>query len=376
MFLPKRKTTNMTTFKAICSYFEEIAPLALQESYDNSGLIVGHPEEKVTGILVSLDCTEAVVAEAIQKNCNLIVCHHPIVFSGLKKLNGNNYVEKVVIKAIRNQVGILALHTNLDNVFQGVNQVFAAKIGLSNCKILKPISGNVIHLSVFVPAANAEALKQGLFDAGAGHIGNYDQCAFQTNGTGSFRPLENSNPFSGQKGKTEIIEELKIEVVFQKHLKNKVLAALYKNHPYEEVAYQCIELLNPNQTIGSGMIGELNQVLTVSEFLKHLKTSMKLEMIRFTNFEEKPIKKVAVCGGAGSFLLKEAIAQGADAFVSADFKYHEFFDVQDRLLIADIGHFESEKYTKDLISDLIIKKFPNFAVLLSQTNTNPVNYFY
>ncbi len=366
----------MTTFKAICSYFEEIAPLALQESYDNSGLIVGHPDEKVTGILVSLDCTEAVITEAIQKNCNLIVCHHPIVFSGLKKLNGNNYVEKAVIKAIQNQIGILALHTNLDNVFQGVNHVFATKIGLSNCKILKPISGNIIHLSVFVPAANAETLKQGLFDAGAGHIGNYDHCAFQTNGVGSFRPLENSNPFSGQKGKTEIVEELKIEVVFQKHLKNKVLAALHENHPYEEVAYQCIELLNPNQTTGSGMIGELDQALPTQEFLKHLKTSIKLEMIRFTNFDEKSIKKVAVCGGAGSFLLKEAIAQGADAFVSADFKYHEFFDAEERLLIADIGHFESEKYTKDLISDLIIKKFPNFAVLLSQTNTNPVNYFY
>lgn len=366
----------MSTFKSICSYFEEIAPLALQESYDNSGLIVGHPDEKVTGILVSLDCTESIIEEAIQNKCNLIVCHHPIIFQGLKKLNGKTYVERTVIKAIENKIGILAIHTNLDNVFQGVNQTIANKIGLTNNKILKPIAGNIIHLSLFVPAEHAENLKQGLFEAGAGQIGNYDQCAFQTNGIGSFRPLENSNPFSGQIGKTEIVEELKIEVVFQKHLKNKVLAAMYKFHPYEEVAYQCMELLNPNQTTGSGMIGELDQALPSQEFLKHLKTSMNLEMIRFTNFDEKSIKKVAVCGGAGSFLLKEAIAQGADAFVSADFKYHEFFDAEDRLLIADIGHFESEKYTKDLISDLIIKKFPNFAVLLSQTNTNPVNYFY
>ncbi len=366
----------MTTFKTIFNFFEKIAPFSLQESYDNSGLIVGDPEQLVKGVLVSLDCTEAVVAEAIQKNCNLIICHHPIVFQGLKKLNGNNYVERTVIKAIQNQIGILAVHTNLDNVYNGVNHVIASKIELENCQILKPITGNLVHLSVFVPQENAETLKKGLFEAGAGKIGNYDQCAFQTLGNGSFRPTANSNPFAGEIGKTSFVDEYKVEVVFPKNLTNSVLSAMKRHHPYEEVVYQCIELLNTHQQTGAGMVGNLPEAMSSTAFLTLLKQKMELQVIRYTSLENQLIKRVAVCGGAGSFLLKDAIAKGAQAFITADFKYHEFFDAENRLLIADIGHFESEKYTKDLISDLIVKNFPNFAVLLSQTNTNPVNYFY
>ena len=366
----------MVTFHTICSFLEGIAPFSLQESYDNSGLIVGDPKQEVKGILVSLDCTEAVIEEAIQKKCNLVVCHHPIVFQGLKQLNGKTYVERTVIKAIQHQIGILAIHTNLDNVLNGVNQSIANKLGLLNTNILKPISGKLVHLCVFVPAEYAENLKNGLFEAGAGSIGNYDNCAFETKGRGSYRPLEKSNPFHGEIGKTEYVDEIRLEVIYPQHLSKAVFKALRKHHPYEEIAYQCFELLNENQDIGAGMIGDLPIKMSQTEFLAFLKEHMNLEMIRFTNLEGKDIQKVAVCGGAGSFLLKDAIAQGADAYVSADFKYHEFFDAENRLLIADIGHFESEKYTKDLISDLIVKNFPNFAVLLSQTNTNPVNYFY
>jgi len=376
MFLHKKSLNSMVTFHTISSFLEGIAPFSLQESYDNAGLIVGDPKQEVKGILVSLDCTEAVIEEAIQKKCNLVLCHHPIVFQGLKKINGNTYVERTVIKAIQHQIGILAVHTNLDNVLNGVNQSIANKLGLLNTKILKPISGKLVHLCVFVPAEHAENLKNGLFEAGAGSIGNYDNCAFETKGRGSYRPLEKSNPFHGEIGKTEYVDEIRLEVIYPQHLSKAVFKALRKYHPYEEIAYQCFELLNENQEIGAGMIGDLPAIMSQNEFLAFLKERMNLEMIRFTNLEGKNIQKVAVCGGAGSFLLKDAIAQGADSFVSADFKYHEFFDAENRLLIADIGHFESEKYTKDLISDLIVKNFPNFAVLLSQTNTNPVNYFY
>jgi dinuclear metal center YbgI/SA1388 family protein len=358
----------------VTHYLESLAPLNLQESYDNAGLITGNPETIVKGILVSLDCTEEVVDEAIANNCNLIVSHHPIVFKGLKKLTGGNYVERVIIKAIKNDIALYAIHTNLDNVSHGVNKKISEKIGLINLEILAPKSNTLSKLVTFVPKKDANKVLQALHEAGAGHIGNYTHCSFQTDGTGSFRPNALAKPHIGEALKQEFVDETRIEVIFQQHKTKAVFSALNAAHPYEEVAYYVTSLLNQNQDIGAGMIGELPSPLAPIDFLKQLKINMNLEIIRHTAFIDRPIKKVAVCGGSGSFLLSNAIRAKADAFVTADFKYHEFFDADNQLIIADIGHYESEVCTKELLQDVLMKKFSNFAIIFSRVVTNPIRY--
>lgn len=358
----------------ITAFLESLAPLAYQESYDNSGLITGNPETEITGILVSLDCTEAIVEEAITSKANLIVAHHPIVFKGLKRLNGSNYVERTVIKAIKNDIAIYAIHTNLDNVHTGVNKRICEKIGLVNTRVLLPKSDVLMKLVTFVPREHTQDVLTALHDAGAGQIGNYRNCSFNVEGKGTFTPAEGANPAIGQANVQEWVDETRIEVIFPGHLKNRVLASLKEAHPYEEVAYYLSQLANANQEVGAGMIGELPEPLEPSEFLERLKISMDLKVIRHTKLLDQPISKVAVCGGSGSFLLPQAKRAGAQAFVSADFKYHEFFDAEDQLVIADIGHYESEVYTKDLLREVLIKKFPNFAINFSRTVTNPISY--
>lgn len=362
--------------KELTSYLEELAPLQFQEDYDNSGLILGNPDEQVSGVLVSLDVTEEVVTEAKNKGCNLIVAHHPLIFKGLKKLNGKNYVERTAILAIKNDIAIYAIHTNLDNVINGVNYKIADKLGLENVRILKKKKNLLYKLTVFVPEGESTTkLLNGLHRAGAGQIGNYSECSFRTAGIGSFRPNEVSNPKIGERGKLEEVSENRIEVIFPSPFKNKVLAAMFASHPYEEVAYYLHELENENQEVGSGAIGTLPIEMSEAEFLAYLKERMNLSLIKYTSVQKK-IKKVAVCGGVGSFLLRDAQVQGADAFVTADYKYHEFFDAAGDILIADIGHFESEVFTKDLLVEVISKKITNFATYLSEANTNPVNYYY
>lgn len=360
--------------KDVTDYLESIAPRSYQESYDNASLITGNASWEVKGILVTLDCIEAVVDEAIAKGCNLIVAHHPIVFRGLKKLNGNGYVERTVIKAIKHDIAIYAIHTNLDNVYTGVNRKICEKIGLTNLKILVPKKETLGKLVIFIPTENAEAVLAALHQAGAGQIGNYKNCSFRLEGTGTFMPTEEANPHIGESNKQEYVNEVRAEVIFPLHLESKVLAALRKAHPYEEVAYYLSSLLNENQEVGSGMIGELDIPAEPLIFLKGLKTSMDLQTIRHTKINHGPIKKVAVCGGAGSFLLPQAIQAGADIFVTADFKYHEFFDADGRIIIADIGHYESEVFTKELLQDVLMKKFPTFAIIFSETATNPISY--
>jgi len=361
--------------KELASYLEQLAPLPYQEDYDNSGLIIGDPEAELQGVLVTLDVTEDVIREAVSKGCNLVVAHHPLIFRGLKKLNGRNYVERSVILAIKHDVAVYAIHTNLDNVVNGVNFKIAEKLGLRNVRILRKKKDTLLKLTVFVPEENSGDLLAGLHKAGAGNIGNYTDCSFQTSGTGRFRPNEAANPFIGNKGALEEVRELRIEVILPAHLKNQVLSAMYASHPYEEVAYYLHELENDNQEAGSGAMGLLAEEMTPEAFLAHLKNSMNLQVIRFTPVR-KTIRKVAVCGGVGSFLLADALRAGADAFVTADYKYHEFFDAEGRILIADIGHFESEVFTKDLLVEIISKKITNFATCLSEVNTNPVNYYY
>jgi dinuclear metal center YbgI/SA1388 family protein len=365
--------TNLK-IKDITDYLESLAPRPYQESYDNSGLLTGNSHDLVTGILVTLDCTEAVVQEAIDSNHNLIVAHHPIIFKGLKKLTGSNYIERTIIKAIKNNIAIYAIHTNLDNVHTGVNKKIADKIGLQNLKILAPRADTLTKLTTFIPTDSVGVVMEALHQAGAGQIGNYKNCSFSVEGTGTFSPNDVANPFIGSAGKQEYVKETRVEVILPGYLEGKIIEALRKSHPYEEVAYYLTPLTNENQEVGSGMIGELKEAIEPIEFLKRLKISMQLSMIRHTSLLNKPIKKVAVCGGSGSFLLPKAIQAGADAFITADFKYHEFFDAENRIVIADIGHYESEVFTKDLLKDVLMEKFPTFAINFSKTVTNPISY--
>lgn len=360
--------------KDVTSFLESIAPRSLQESYDNSGLITGNPDEEVTGILTTLDCTEDVIQEAVDSGANLVVAHHPIVFKGLKKLTGSNYVERTIIKAIRQGVAIYAIHTNLDNVLNGVNKKICDKIGLINTKVLLPKTDTLLKLVTFVPREATEKLMKALHEAGAGQIGNYKNCSFRLEGIGTFLPNDQANPHIGTKGELETVQETRVEVIFPAYVENRVMDALRKNHPYEEVAYYLTALKNENQETGSGMIGELDQPTEPLEFLRRLKVRMDLNIIRHTRLPEKKVRRIAVCGGSGSFLLAQAIRSGADVYVTADFKYHEFFDADGKIIIADIGHYESEVSTKELLYDILIKKFPTFAINFSKTVTNPISY--
>lgn len=360
--------------KEITACIERVAPLNYAEGFDNVGLLVGDYNMPVTGILVTLDTLENVVDEAIVNNCNLIVSFHPILFSGLKKLNGKTYVERVVLKAVKNDIAIYAMHTALDNSFQGVNAKICEVLGLQNRKVLIPQKNTLKKLTTYVPPNNAEEVRAALFKAGAGIIGNYANCSFNTEGYGTYKGDENANPVIGEKGKLNIENETFISVIFEKHKENNLLSALLKAHPYEEVAYDIVPLANLNQEIGIGMIGDLAEEKSEIAFLKFLKETMKAKGIRHSELLGKPIKKVAVLGGSGSFAIENAIKEGADIFVTSDIKYHEFYKAENKLIIADIGHYESEQFTKNLLVDILTKKFPNFAIILSQKNTNPIYY--
>ncbi|MDP2088873.1 MAG: Nif3-like dinuclear metal center hexameric protein [Flavobacteriaceae bacterium] len=362
------------TIREITKIVEEIAPLSYAEDFDNVGLLVGNPDEKVTGVLVALDTLESVVDEAIAKNCNLIISFHPIIFSGLKKLTGKNYVERVVIKAIQHNIAIYAIHTALDNSMVGVNAKICEILGLNNPKILIPKTQTIQKLTTYVPVKNAEKLRLALFGAGAGSIGNYDHCSFNIDGFGTYKANETANPTIGQKGITHQENETCITVIFEKHLEQSILETLFKNHPYEEVAYEMITLNNKNQHIGLGMIGELSKALDEDEFLKSVKKNMNTACVRHSKILHKKIKRVAVLGGSGSFAIENAIAAGADAFITSDLKYHEFYRAENNILLIDIGHFESEQFTKNLLVEYLTKKIANFAIILSETNTNPIYY--
>jgi dinuclear metal center YbgI/SA1388 family protein len=365
----------MTKIKNISSFFENLAPLQLQESYDNAGLIVGDFNSEVDTVLVTLDVTEDVIDEAIRKKAGLIVAHHPIVFSGLKKITGKNYVERTLLKAIKNDIAIYAAHTNLDSVEGGVNGKICEKLGLENCKILQPASGQLKKLVTFIPLDQAAQVREAVLAAGAGNIGNYDSCGFDLEGKGTFRGNELTNPFVGEKGEIHTEKEIRFETIFPAYIQGKVISALLNAHPYEEVAYDIYSLDNKFNKVGMGMIGTLTEEKNEREFLEQLKSTFNTGVIKHTALKNKKVKKVAVCGGAGSFLLNQAIAAGADVFVSGDFKYHQFFDAENKIVIADIGHFESEQFTKELFYELLTKNFPKFAIHLSEVNTNPVFYF-
>ena len=360
--------------KNIIQFLEQFAPLPYQESYDNSGLLVGDRSAELTSALLTLDVTEAVIDEAIANNCNMIIAHHPLIFKGLKSITGKHWVERCVIKAIKNDIAIYAIHTNLDHVHLGVNKMICDKIGLTNLKTLSPKSEVLTKLTTFIPTADTQTVLDTLYAAGAGEVGNYDHCSFQVTGTGSFRPGEDSNPHIGTTNQDEQVSENRVEVIFPTFLSGKILNALNQAHPYEEVAYYLTPLSNKNQEVGSGMVGQLSEPVETSTFLQSLQETFKAQGIRYTNIHKNTIQKVAVCGGAGSFLLNRAISSKADIFITGDFKYHDFFEADNQIIVADIGHFESEQYTKDLLYDILSEKFTNIALRLSEVQTNPINY--
>ncbi len=360
----------------VIKQLESLAPLALQEEYDNAGLIVGDSSLECSGILISLDATEEVVMEGLKKGCNLIIAHHPIIFRGLRKINGSNYVEKSVITAIKNDICIYAIHTNLDNVLNGVSGRIAQVLGLGEVNILSNKERTLKKLFTFVPIESAEDVRKAVFDAGGGSIGKYSQCSFNMDGTGTFMAKEGADPYIGEIGKPTTTKEMKIEVIFPAYLENDIIEAMLQSHPYEEVAYDVISLSNEHQNLGSGVIGILPEPVGELEFLELLKLRFNIPFIRHSELLGRQIKKVALCGGAGSFLIPNALAAKADIYLTADLKYHEFFDADGKIVIADIGHFESEQYTVDLLKEYLEQKFPTFAVLKSGTRTNPVNYHF
>lgn len=361
--------------KEIAQLIEQIAPPVYQESYDNCGLITGDSETEVSSILLALDTTEEVIEEAIAKGCNLIVAHHPIIFKGLKKLNGKNYVERAIIKAIKNDIAIYAAHTNLDNVLQnGVNQKFAKKLGISNLSILMPKDDLLAKFFVYVPDSHVDILKNAMFEAGAGKIAEYSECSFVVDGIGTYKPSENANPYVGKSNKRAEVSEKKIEVLLPMHMVNSVIRAAKLVHPYEEMAYEVVALKNAHQEVGSGVVGEFEEAMSYRDFLKHLKDKFNLEVVKHSKWE-KSIKTVAVCGGVGSFLIHQAAAAKVDAYITSDVKYHEFFDVENRYMLCDIGHFESEISTLDIFYEIITEKFPNFAVIFCSITTNPIQYY-
>lgn len=362
------------TVREITAIIESLAPVAYQESYDNAGLQVGSLNTEITGILLCIDVTPDVVDEAIAQKVNLIISHHPLIFSGIKQLTGSNLVEQAVIKAVKHDISIYSAHTNIDSVWDGVSMRIATILGLENLQILEPASDQLVKLVTFAPHQAAEKVRLAMFDAGAGHIGNYDRCSYNIDGQGSFRAGEGASPHVGKVNETHFEPETRIEVIVPKPILSKVLSAMIEAHPYEEVAYDIYPLLNKNPRSGFGMVGTLQNPLSESEFLEMVKTHFKVGCIRHTNLLGKKVGKVAFCGGSGASLIQKALARGADVFITADIKYHQFFDAENKILLADIGHFESEQFTVDIFYDLLTKKIPNFAVLKTKVNTNPINY--
>jgi dinuclear metal center YbgI/SA1388 family protein len=360
--------------KDICSYIDKVVPVSFQESYDNSGLQAGDPDRVIESALLAIDMTEEVLEEAIEKSCGLIITHHPLLFHPLKQITGKTLSERIIIKAVRNNISIYSVHTNLDVVWNGVSFKMAEKLSLEEVRPLIYLKNRLLKLITYVPPSHIEKVRDAVFSAGAGVIGNYDSCSFNVEGTGTFRGNEKSDPFVGEAGKLHFEKEVRFETVLLSHLKDVVIEALLGSHPYEEVAYDLYPLENEYLMAGSGCIGTLPEQTSEKDFLDILSDVFNSRGVRYSKLLNKKIQKVALCGGAGIGFLGEAIRSGADAFVTGDIKYHDFFRADGRILLVDIGHYESEKFTTEILYHLITKKFPKFALRFSERNTNPINY--
>jgi dinuclear metal center YbgI/SA1388 family protein len=359
----------------IISVIESFAPLAYQENYDNAGLVTGDPTRDIKKALITVDVTEKIIDEAVNAGADLIISHHPVIFNEIKKITGSTYTERIIIKAIKKDLAIYSAHTNLDNIKEGVNLKICQKLGLTNPRILSPVKGELRKLVTFVPLDHADNVRLALFSSGAGQIGEYEQCSYNLEGLGTFRGSENTNPYTGEKGKLHFEKEIRIETIFPKAIESKVISALITTHPYEEVAYDIYPLDNYYDRVGMGMIGELEKETDELSFLSKIKSVFNTKVIKHSRLKNKSIKRVAVCGGSGSKLIKDAIQAQADIFITGDIRYHQFFEASDKIIIADIGHYESEQFTKEIFYELLKKKLPKFALHLSEYNTDPIKYF-
>ena len=359
--------------KEIICALERFAPLPLQDGFDNSGLQIGLTDVEATGALLCLDVTESIIDEATDLGYNLIISHHPLIFKGLKSITGRDYIERCIIKAIKNNIVIYAAHTNLDNAYGGVNYKIAELIGLSDVQALLPKDNIFLKLCVYVPKEHAENVRVALFEAGCGHIGNYDSCSFNQIGEGSFRALDAANPFVGEVNTLHFEDEIKIDTVFPSYKKKEVLTALFSSHPYEEPAFDFISLQNTFSKIGSGVIGTLTNPIKDVDLLNSIKEKFNVNCLKYNRLENKTVCRIAICGGSGAFLLQQAINSQADVFITGEIKYHDYFG-HDDILMAEIGHFESEQYTNNLLYSLIHDSFPVLPIKISSVNINPIKY--
>lgn len=364
----------MTKIKEVIKLIETIAPLSRQENYDNSGLHAGDPEMEVKSVLIALDVTETVVDEAIEQGCNLIISHHPVIFKPLKSITPKSEPGRCLLKAIRHNIVLYAAHTNLDNVMGGVNSMIGRKLGLENLQILQPLTGALQKLVVFVPHAHAEEVREAMFTAGAGHIGQYDQCSYNLEGKGTFRALPGTQPFVGETGKMHSEPETRIEVICESHLLSTVVQAMVKAHPYEEVAWDAYSLTNEFPLAGSGMIGMFASPMQEVDFLAHVKQVFNAGCVKYSPLINRRVKKVAFCGGSGNFLISAAMKMGADVFITGELKYHDYFLAERKVLLVEAGHYETEQFTSQLLYEIVKEKFTTFATRISNIRTNPINY--
>ena len=364
----------MVKIKDIANALEMFAPLPLQEGFDNSGLQIGLTEAEVTGVLLCLDVTEEVIDEAVASGCNLIVSHHPLIFSSLKRIIGANYVERCILKAMTNGIAIYASHTNMDSVPGGVNYRIAEKLGLQNVRILAPKGDALLKLAVYVPLAQADIVREALFAAGCGNIGNYGSCSYNVEGYGTFKANEGCNPFCGEIGELHKENEVRIDTVLPAYLMNKVISALLTVHPYEEPAYDIYPLKNSWDSVGLGVVGDLPAERDELDFLAEVKEKFAVGSVRHTSLSGNKVKRVALCGGSGASFADAAIFAGAQVYITGEARYHDLFNYDRKILFAVIGHYESEQFTMDVFNDIIRGAYPDLKVIKTSINTNPINY--
>lgn len=364
--------------KEIIDAIESIAPLPLQEEWDNCGVQVGPTDNECTGVMVCVDCTPVVVEEAIAMNCNLIVSHHPLIFGGIKQLTGKTEAERCVINAVTAGLTIYSSHTALDNSPNGISHRMASLLGLEDVDVLVPREADQLKLVAYVPVSKLDDVRLALFDAGAGAIGNYDFCSFATDGRGSFRALDGANPYVGEVSQLHFEDESRLEVLLPRWKRRDVELALRQVHPYEEPAYEFSEVVAASRPAGSGCVGHLPQPMTVAQLALFAKERFGCQAVRLSCYHGDPmvhtVRRVAVCGGAGGSFIGAVKRSGADAYITADLRYHDFVDYGKRLALIDVGHFNSEQCAKEIFYQLICEKFPNFAVHTSKNEKNPIQY--
>lgn len=358
----------------ITGAIEKYAPLWLQEEWDNAGLQVGDTDREATGAVLCVDATEAIVDEAIDRGVNLVISHHPLLFRGLKRITGRTATERIVAKALKHDIAIYSAHTNMDSAPGGVSWATGRRAGLTAMRTLVPQQGRLMKLAVFVPSAYSNAVSEALWNAGAGRMGNYDRCAYMTDGRGTYRPLPGADPAIGTVGQSHTEAETRIEVVFPTAISGRVVQAMLKAHPYEEPAFDLIPLANDITSAGLGVIGSLKTPMPASEYIAWVKQALGIGAIPYAGDARRMVHRVALCGGAGAEFIGNAIAAGADLYMCGDLKYHDFTTHADSIVLADIGHYESEQCTKEIFYDIIQKNFPNFATYYAEEDKNPISY--